>query len=164
MAALNSLLDYSEKEFIIRHLNEYKFLFLSPEMLQNERILAALKQLKISLFTIDEAHCISQWGMDFRPDYLELGKIRAVLGNPLTMALTATANRQVKEDILACLKLDPLQTTQIVYSVDRKNIALVTITCDKDKKEQLLKQVKKLKNRELFIFQVKKWLMTWLIF
>ncbi|MDT2010907.1 RecQ family ATP-dependent DNA helicase [Carnobacterium divergens] len=156
VAALNSLLDYSEKEFIIRHLNEYKFLFLSPEMLQNERILAVLKQLKISLFTIDEAHCISQWGMDFRPDYLELGKIRAVLGNPLTMALTATANRQVKEDILACLKLDPLQTTQIVHSVDRKNIALVTITCDKDKKEQLLKQVKKLKKPGIIYFSSKK--------
>ena len=87
--ALTSNLTYSEK-----NLHTYKYIYLAPEMLQNNEVLARLQQQKISLFVVDEAHCISQWGPDFRPDYLELGKIREKLGNPLTLALTATASQQ----------------------------------------------------------------------
>ena len=61
---------------------------------------------EISLLVIDEAHCISQWGHDFRPDYLNLGKIRRQIGNPPALALTATAAKEVREDIKEYLMLD----------------------------------------------------------
>ena len=81
-----------------------------------------LKTLSISLFVIDEAHCISQWGYDFRPDYMKLGEVRGKLGNPLTLALTATATKEVIQDMVGSLKLDSCK--KIVYSVDRPNIAI----------------------------------------
>ena len=64
-----------------------------------------VKQKKISLMAIDEAHCISQWGHDFRPDYSRLGEVREKLGNPVTMALTATASFNTQKDILKNLNL-----------------------------------------------------------
>ena len=69
-------------------------------MLANAAVITLLKKIKLSLFVIDEAHCISQWGYDFRPDYLNLGEVRKTLGEPLTLALSATATNEVVRDII----------------------------------------------------------------
>lgn len=156
VAALNSLMSSEERRWVLSHLNAYKFIFLSPEMLQQEYVLTKLKQLKICMMVIDEAHCISQWGMDFRLEYLGLGTVRNELNNPLTMALTATATEMVREEILSSLLLNQEETIQILYSVDRPNIALTVLTCHQDKDEQLLREIKKLSKPGIVYFSSRK--------
>lgn len=95
--ALNSFLSLPEKQQALGNLGQYKFIFVSPEMLANQRIRAAIASLTIGLFVVDEAHCISQWGHDFRPDYLELGAVREQLGSPVTLVLTATATKKSED-------------------------------------------------------------------
>ena len=104
--AITSLMAESEKNYILSTLNEYQFIFVSPEMLQAPRFFKQLAKLEIGLLVVDEAHCISQWGYDFRSDYLFLGKMRKSLGNPRTLALTATATTQVIQDIYTFLGLN----------------------------------------------------------
>lgn len=104
-AALNSMLSRPERHYIEQHLGQYKFLFVSPEMLQSSYFMSLLSEIKIGLFVVDEAHCISQWGQDFRPDYLFLGDVRSKLAYPRTLALTATAPRTVIKDIQETLHL-----------------------------------------------------------
>lgn len=82
----------------------YKFLYISPERLQQDWILARIKQLNINLVAIDEAHCISQWGHDFRPAYLKIGNLKEHFNVPF-IALTATATEHVQKDICLLLKL-----------------------------------------------------------
>ena len=77
VVALNSFLSRDEKADVLRNINRYLFIFLSPEMLKLQSVVNTLKTLQIGLFVVDEAHCISQWGYDFRPDYLQLGRIRS---------------------------------------------------------------------------------------
>jgi len=77
-----------------------KFLYVSPERLQTELFIARVKQMKVALVVIDEAHCISQWGYDFRPPYLRIAELREVLTEAPVIALTATATHQVKDDIV----------------------------------------------------------------
>lgn len=83
----------------------YKFLYLSPERLQNDWVLERLQQLDINLIAIDEAHCVSQWGHDFRPAYLKIGTLRQTLRHVPVLALTATANQRVQDDIAEHLEL-----------------------------------------------------------
>ena len=104
-AALNSMLSRPERHYIEQHLGQYKFLFVSPEMLQSSYFMSLLSEIKIGLFVVDEAHCISQWGQDFRPDYLFLGDVRSKLAYPRTLTLTATAPRTVINDIQETLHL-----------------------------------------------------------
>lgn len=120
--ALNSFLTPQQRKTALRNIGYYKFLFISPEMLRFEPIMNVLQQQQIDLFVVDEAHCISQWGYDFRPDYLKLGEIRTKLRKPVTLALTATATAAVRADIKASLELDQCQ--EIIHSVDRPNIAI----------------------------------------
>lgn len=138
VTAINSFLTPTERRGILSHLNRYKFLFISPEMLHVEGILNRLKKLDISLFVIDEAHCISQWGYDFRPDYMKLGQIRELLGCPLTLSLTATATRTVIDDIIGSLRLGSWE--EHIYSVDRANIAMKVETFSDytEKRQRLL--------------------------
>lgn len=122
VAALNSMLSREERQYVLAHLAEYRFLFVSPEQLQSERLLQGLKNNGIGLFVVDEAHCISQWGLDFRPDYLSLGRIREQLGNPLTLALTATASERVLQDIMRYLHLAEVGTQVHRFDPNRPNI------------------------------------------
>src|SRR5690606_2999643 len=83
----------------------YKFLYLAPERLQQEWILNRVTALPINLIAIDEAHCVSQWGHDFRPAYLDIKKLRTLLPSVPFLALTASATHTVKEDVIQQLEL-----------------------------------------------------------
>ena len=96
-------------------------LYLSPEGLRNQRLIAGLRRHGVNLLAIDEAHCISQWGHDYRPDYLILGELREQLGRPRTLALTATADPRVRRDIMARLGIAG-DAREVVTSFDRPNL------------------------------------------
>ncbi|WP_203648386.1 RecQ family ATP-dependent DNA helicase [Secundilactobacillus yichangensis] len=155
-AALTSLMTYSEKNWVLRHLSEYRFLFVSPEMLSQDQILSAFQRVQIGLLVVDEAHCISTWGPDFRPEYLLLGQIRHQLGDPLTLMATATATQHVRDDIKQKLQLP--QATEIVEPVDRQNIFLSVERFDtqNDKNDRLIELVAKLKKPGVVYFSSKK--------
>jgi len=104
-------------------------LYVAPERFSAPGFVSIITQRKLSLLAIDEAHCISQWGHDFRPEYLRLGEARKLLGLPLTMALTATATPQVREDIVRNLALhDPAIH---VTGFDRPNLSYQSIIFEK---------------------------------
>ncbi|MGM0124500.1 ATP-dependent DNA helicase RecQ [Enterococcus sp. AZ194] len=120
--AFNSLLSREEKELVLSNISNYKFMYFSPEMLSQKEVVRALAHVGVSLFVIDEAHCVSQWGVDFRPEYRQLGEVIQQLDQPITLALTATATAQVREDIQTVLFKD--EPKQVIESVNRKNISL----------------------------------------
>jgi ATP-dependent DNA helicase RecQ len=108
---------------------QLKLLFVAPERLRSEALLEAL-QGRLSLFAIDEAHCISAWGHDFRPDYAQLGQLRRRLKPPRTVALTATATPEVRQDIVKVLLLKDPQV--FVSGFDRPNLFLEVTKVDGD--------------------------------
>ena len=156
VVALNSLTPYSERNRIFKRMNQYRYIYTSPEMLQNNEVMKHLKQIKISLFVIDEAHCISHWGTDFRPDYLSLANIRKQLNNPITMALTATATAQVRDEIIQFLDLDKRETAQIIQSVDRPEIKFIVEHCKGDKLDKIIHYVKSIQGAGVIYFMSKK--------
>ena len=105
--AIHSGMQHDEIMRILENaiLGRTKFLYVSPERLSSQLFVTKLRHMRVSFITVDEAHCISQWGYDFRPAYLEIANIRAVLPDTPVLALTATATPQVVEDI--CQKLSP---------------------------------------------------------
>ncbi|NHC39063.1 RecQ family ATP-dependent DNA helicase [Bacillus sp. MM2020_1] len=154
--ALNSFLSAEERNRALHHLNQYKFIFISPEMMGVPYILRKLQELPIALFVVDEAHCISQWGFDFRPDYSKLGDIRKKLGNPLTLALTATATKKVRADIIASLDLEEI--VKIESTIDRPNIGFYVkeLIDYRDKQANILELVANLKKPGIIYFSSKK--------
>ena len=100
---------------------DYKFLYLSPERLQNFYFQEKLVHMKVNLIAVDEAHCISQWGYDFRPSYLEIAKIREKLPDIPVLALTATATPKVVDDIQEKLLL---KKKRITKSFERKILSI----------------------------------------
>lgn len=115
----------------------YKFLYLSPERLQNDWILERIKNLPINLIAIDEAHCVSQWGHDFRPAYLKIAQLKDYFPKVPFLALTASATPRVKEDVMVQLKLDnPQIFTKSFY---RDNIAYMVF--ETEDKLHLLQQI-----------------------
>ncbi|MCM3720313.1 RecQ family ATP-dependent DNA helicase [Fictibacillus phosphorivorans] len=120
--ALNSFLDQSDKRSILKHLKDYQFVFVSPEIMQNNYIRSTLLSVEWSLFVVDEAHCISQWGHEFRPHYLDLVYVKKELGDPVCLALTATATVKVQEDIQKYLGIEKAKVH--IHSVNRPNISL----------------------------------------
>ena len=99
---------------------EVALLYVAPERFARGDFLATLRRTGIALFVIDEAHCISEWGHDFRPDYLALGEVREAIGMPRTLALTATADARVRDDIKRRLGIE--RGEDIVTTFDRPNL------------------------------------------
>lgn len=111
----------------------FKLVYVAPERFRSSRFVSALQSIKISLFAVDEAHCISTWGHDFRPDYLRLNSVRKSLGDVQTLALTATATPYVRADIIQQLGLSRPQT--FVSGFDRPNLTIDVLHTEKQKEK-----------------------------
>ena len=153
-AAFHSGLTGREKHHVIQDLGQKRIqlLYLAPERMQHEGFLRMLRSLWVSLFVVDEAHCISQWGHDFRPDYLKVGQLRRELTNPPCLALTATATARVQTDMCARLSLrDPFR---LVSGFRRANLALSVRLCRsrQDKLEVLDRLVRETERGTILIY------------
>ncbi|MBQ4460726.1 MAG: RecQ family ATP-dependent DNA helicase, partial [Bacteroidaceae bacterium] len=112
-------------------LGSFKFLYISPERLSTQIFLSKIKRIKVSFIAVDESHCISQWGYDFRPSYLKIAEIRDIIPDAPVLALTATATPQVVEDIQNQLKFRERNVFKM--SFERDNLAyIVRKTEDKE--------------------------------
>lgn len=113
---------------------DYKFLYVSPERLGTRMFQGYVQEMNVSYIVVDEAHCISQWGYDFRPDYLEIGKLRELVDAPV-IALTATATPQVADDVMD--RLGFKEKCLIKSGFERQNLSYIVRRCE-DKLGQLL--------------------------
>lgn len=128
---INSTLSWPEQKERLDEMRRgvYKLVYVAPERFRAESFLKALEGVEISLVAIDEAHCLSQWGHDFRPDYMRLGKALEKMGKPQCVALTATATPIVRQDILTVLGLrEPFER---VSGFSRPNLSLAITAVDK---------------------------------
>lgn len=157
VASLTSEHHLTVQRRILKQLDQLYYLFLSPEMLGRSDVLKSLKKQTINLLAIDEAHCISEWGLDFRPDYLALGQMRQALGTPPTMALTATATDRTRQEIMSTLKMKPQNTEQVIYPLDRPEIKWQVLSCHRQEKDRcLLELVSEIKAPTVIYFMSKK--------
>ncbi|HYT92494.1 MAG TPA: ATP-dependent DNA helicase RecQ, partial [Gemmataceae bacterium] len=117
--------------------------YTTPERLADPRFRELLKARKVELFVVDEAHCVSQWGHDFRPDYLALGEAIDDLGRPPVMALTATATPDVIEDILAQLRMPDAEVVHTGFYRSNLELNVVPTRGDAEKRALLLEQLQK---------------------
>jgi ATP-dependent DNA helicase RecQ len=123
-AEVNSTLTDAERAeaFEDLHQGDVEFVFVAPEQLANDETLERVRQVRPSLFVVDEAHCISSWGHDFRPEYLRLGALVEALGHPAVLALTATAAPPVRAEIVE--QLGMREPTVVVRGFERPNLRL----------------------------------------
>ncbi len=144
--AVHSLMGTREQEKALHEMAEGKIrlVYASPERLRNQRFMHALSRNTVSMVAVDEAHCISQWGHDFRPDYLRISQAVETIGRPQVIALTATATEKVRADIVKQLKL---KTPKVfVTGFDRRNIFWEVLQCadEKEKAAALEERLKSL--------------------
>ena len=126
-AFINSTMSWDEIQsaFERARMGEYKLLYVAPERLESRNFIQFLSNIDISFIAIDEAHCISEWGHDFRPSYLNISSALASIKKTPIVALTATATPDVRKDIVDSLKLDNCQT--FIRGFDRPNLSYFTI-------------------------------------
>lgn len=152
---INSSLSAEQKQSRMKMIGEGKFklVFVAPERFQKPEFWECLKNRKIKLFVVDEAHCISLWGHDFRPDYSKLQSYRERLGNPPLLALTATATTDVQQDIAKQFKLD-LSLNMIWGGLERPNLSLNIFDCyaAEDKNEKILELLNLHKNESGIVY------------
>ena len=137
--AITSGISYNELDILLDNCiyGNFKFLYLSPERLQQDLVQQRIEQMQVNLIAVDEAHCISQWGNDFRPAYKNIGILRKMLPHVNCIALTATAKKEVVEDIL--LELDFISPKVFKASFNRPNIAYHVLEAeDKNHKVELI--------------------------
>src|SRR2546429_6158688 len=137
-ARLDSSLDANEVRDVSYRLRagSLKLLYVAPERFNNERFLAQLARTRISLFAVDEAHCISEWGHNFRPDYLKLAERARELGAERVLALTATATPAVVADICAGFGIE--EADSVVTGFYRPNLTVLTTPVDAATRDQRL--------------------------
>jgi ATP-dependent DNA helicase RecQ len=139
---INSSLDRMERERRQAKLqqNRYRVLYVTPERFRKPEFLDAISGRNIQLLAIDEAHCVSQWGHDFRPDYSRVADIRKQLGEPTTIALTATATSECRADIVEQIGLEPGNMRLFHEGIDRPNLRIdvESVMGDDEKLESLL--------------------------
>ncbi len=143
---VNSSLQRSERDLRYRQIGQggFDMVYVTPERFRKPDFRDVIGQRKIVLLAIDEAHCISEWGHDFRPDYTRVGEIRESLGNPTTIALTATATPDVQTDIVRQLNLDPGDVELFHEGIDRPNLNLeVTHVWDDVAKYDLIAETRR---------------------
>jgi ATP-dependent DNA helicase RecQ len=142
-AVVNSTLSAAGLRDSLQRIQEGKveYIFLAPEQLSKDETIERLRSSRVSLVAIDEAHCISQWGHDFRPDYLGLAHVIEALGHPPTLAMTATASNEVRSEIIARLGLR--NPCVLVHGFDRPNISLRvdTFSSKNEKRDAVLRRV-----------------------
>jgi ATP-dependent DNA helicase RecQ len=122
---VNSSLDQAEQRERLRQAaaGRWKLLYVAPERLGSARFLESAASMKVARLAVDEAHCISQWGHDFRPDYARLGELKNLVGDPPTAAFTATATLEVREDVVRQLRL--ANPRVFVAGFERPNLRLI---------------------------------------
>ena len=136
-ASLNSTLSADQQRDLANRIRrgEVKMLYLAPERLVQPRMMAFLQSLDIALFAIDEAHCVSQWGHDFRPEYLQLGQLAEMFPHVPRIALTATADKRTREEIVTRLHLQNAE--RFLSSFDRPNIFYRIVPKEQPRKQLL---------------------------
>lgn len=136
-ASLNSTLSADQQRDLANRIRrgEVKILYLAPERLVQPRMMAFLQSLDIALFAIDEAHCVSQWGHDFRPEYLQLGQLAEMFPHVPRIALTATADKRTREEIVTRLHLQNAE--RFLSSFDRPNIFYRIVPKEQPRKQLL---------------------------
>jgi ATP-dependent DNA helicase RecQ len=129
---LNSTLDLAEQRARILEIEagQYDLVYVAPERFRSSRFVAAMAKVRPALLAVDEAHCISEWGHDFRPDYAKIGQARRKLGAPACIALTATATDIVRRDIAD--QLDLRDPAQFVTGFDRPNLRYTVVDARRD--------------------------------
>jgi ATP-dependent DNA helicase RecQ len=139
---INSSIPEPEQRARIESLRrrEHKLVYIAPERFRSSRFNAALQSIPLALFAVDEAHCVSTWGHDFRPDYLRLRHVIRSLGNIRTLALTATATPYVRSDIIQQLGLERPQT--FISGFDRPNLRIEVVHTEKEREK--VKRIKRL--------------------
>src|SRR5208283_666943 len=118
---------------------EFRLAYVVPERFRSSRFLEAVREVGLKLLAVDEAHCISQWGHDFRPDYARLGYFRRILGNPTTIALTATATDNVRRDIVEHLGLNEPRTFITGFARENLFYEVLGPRTDREKAEMLVR-------------------------
>jgi ATP-dependent DNA helicase RecQ len=153
-AAINSTVSQDEQRQVLADAasGKLRLLYVAPERFGAAGFMAALRALPVSLLAIDEAHCISQCGHDFRPSYRELGQVRDRIGSPPVVALTATADPRVRDDIV--LRLGLRTPTVHVAGFDRPNLRfeVARVTTLKDKFEGIAGQLRELKDESAIVY------------
>ena len=148
---LNSSLspqEYQENMDYVKR-GEVKLLYVAPETLLTPRILALLSGLKVDCLTIDEAHCISEWGHDFRPEYRQLVEVRKKFPNAVCLALTATATSRVRQDIRSTLQF--ATTNEFVASFNRENL-FIEVLPKRDPTQQTIEMLERYKDQSGIIY------------
>ena len=141
---INSSLSPDEQQNRLAMLaaGKFKLVYIAPERLRSNAFMRAIGKIEVQLLAVDEAHCISQWGHDFRPDYARLGKFRQRIGQPQTVALTATATKLVQDDIAKILGLEKPATFVTGFARDNLSLNVETPNGNHEKDQRLISYLK----------------------
>jgi ATP-dependent DNA helicase RecQ len=157
-AFINSTLSKQEREKRLEQFvgGKIKLLYVTPERFRKKDFIEQIQKVKIDLLAVDEAHCISEWGHDFRPDYSRIGEFRELMGNPLTIALTATATHDVQEDIIKKIHINKEEIKIFHQGIERPNLRLeaVDVFDDKEKLREIISTLEKYEGSGIIYFSL----------